>query len=396
MPAYIIDIGKNTTFEHIEGYYDRLYQAQALGTNVEILLPVSFQKSYPGIVPAMLQFIVTWIRIGNAGRLLIDIENTEKATIEYLYKNELIFPAVLLNWNIGGVFTKDGISLKGFLNFKNREFISTMLAGRSITHKLMLINFDHLADEFQLPCFGTRYEFIGNQYSLLKNLQSGMQEVFYHMQLIPEFVNIYPSVIAIIYELMKNTFEWGKEDENNVPLDTNIRGVLFKFLKRPRKSLIRDFANHKGLSRYFADPHHKENPMGELYFVEISIFDGGIGFARKFRSKRKDAEELSEIDILKLCLIKHQTSSRALEKDDKGIGLDRMLRVLDGKGFLRIKTGDLCVYRDLIADGYLDEQDAQKMLLYDWKTKSSETYTTYKRAEGAVLTIIYPLAINLS
>ena len=59
-----------------------------------------------------------------------------------------------------------------------------------------------------------------------------MSDVFYYVQLLPEFVSLYPDVVAIIFELMKNTFEWGKEDEFNVPLETNIRGVLFKFFKK--------------------------------------------------------------------------------------------------------------------------------------------------------------------
>lgn len=83
-------------------------------------------------------------------------------------------------------------------------------------------------------------------------------------------------------------------------------------------------------------------------------------------------------------------------KDDKGIGLDRILSILDKKGFLRIKTGSLCVYRNLITHNHkeLDNEDVNSMELFDWNKNSNTDYTSFKNAKGAVVTIIYPLSIN--
>ena len=96
-------------------------------------------------------------------------------------------------------------------------------------------------------------------------------------------------------------------------------------------------------------------------------------------------------------MIVHNTSAKGLEKDDKGIGLDRILSILNKKGFLRIKTGNICVYRNLITHNHreIDKEDIGSMELFDWIKNSNSDYTTLKNAKGAVVTIIYPLSITV-
>src|ERR1700740_558483 len=103
-----ITIDKNTKLESIETYYDRLNDAKVSDVAVDVLLPKELRNYYLGIVPSLLQFIVTWIRYPKAGKLLIDIDDTSEDTLTELYKNELIFPAVVLVWNKTGVYSRDG------------------------------------------------------------------------------------------------------------------------------------------------------------------------------------------------------------------------------------------------------------------------------------------------
>jgi len=133
-----------------------------------------------------------------------------------------------------------------------------------------------------------------------------------------------------------------------------------------------------------------ENLQSELYFIEISVFDSGIGFIQKFSSD--DKESLSQIDIIKRCLMLHMTSSKSLDKDEKGVGLDRILKVLDKKGFVRIKTDNRCVYRNMISHPYKSVSNEKELDLYDWEFNSSNKYSEVISAAGSCLTIIYPLA----
>ena len=49
---------------------------------------------------------------------------------------------------------------------------------------------------------------------------------------------IYEDIIAIIYELMKNTDDWGRTDEFNKPLKPSTRGLFLKLHRRKRESFL--------------------------------------------------------------------------------------------------------------------------------------------------------------
>ena len=80
--------------------------------------------------------------------------------------------------------------------------------------------------------------------------------------------------------------------------------------------------------------------------------------------------------------------------EDKGFGLDEILTILDQRGFLRIRSVETCVYRNLISHPYTFVQDVDQMVLFDWKTNSEDRFTKLKESQGAVITIVYPLVID--
>ena len=123
--------------------------------------------------------------------------------------------------------------------------------------------------------------------------------------------------------------------------------------------------------------------------MEVSVFDGGIGFRDKYCSVNPEASDWSEIDIIKKCLTKHATSAKGLNKGDKGLGLDEILSIIDGRGLIRIKTGHSCIYRNMITHRY--QEDSHDMNLYDWSSHDDKKFTIYKEIEGSVITIVYPI-----
>ncbi|WP_282117518.1 hypothetical protein [Cellulophaga baltica] len=105
------------------------------------------------------------------------------------------------------------------------------------------------------------------------------------------------------------------------------------------------------MEEFFRNPILLEklaNKSNQIYYLEILVFDSGIGFVDKFGKDNKH----SDIDIIKKCLIKNQTSSTTNMKTKKGKGLDRILNILDGKGFLKITTDKYFLYRNLLKDEY--------------------------------------------
>lgn len=399
-----ISIKKDTKLQDIDDLYKQLgnYATNYPEISVDLLLPIELISSsnYIGIIPSLYQFVFTWIRYENSGKLLLDITNPEKANFDEIYENELIFPLVSLVWNKNGIFNNTGkVNLRSFLKNFNVNYFDKMKAVEAQKNwKLLLTNFDHLPEERGiLPCFERNGEFTATETTISNSLKKGIQQVLsYSIDAQESYEEIRPHLMGIIYELMKNTFEWGNKDENNVPLDPSLRGLLIKFYKKTRNALVEDFKNHKGLSTYFKDSALKENSKSEIYFIEIDVFDSGVGFVKKFKSLNKTGN-ISDIEIIKKCLIKHSTSAKGLGKDDKGLGLDRILTILDGRGFLRIKTGSSCVYRDLINQPYkkLTTNEIDKMNLLDWKSNSNSNYTEYIQAKGSLITIIYPLSFEV-
>ena len=144
------------------------------------------------------------------------------------------------------------------------------------------------------------------------------------------------------------------------------------------------------MEEFFRNPillEKSANKLNQIYYLEILVFDSGIGFVDKFGKNNKD----SDIDIIKKCLIKNQTSSTTNMKTKKGKGLDRILGILDGKGFLKITTDKYCLYRDLLKDEYkpIDKNNLDGLILNHWDNQNQGT-TNSRKVQGSYISILYP------
>lgn len=397
----IITVDKNVGLIEIDNLYTDLYDAIKLNVSIEILLPKKIERNYLGVTPSLIQFIATWVRYKNSGKLRIDIENPTEELINDIYENEFFFPIVSLVWDANGVFDKSGnTNLREHFRKNQNDIFLRMKRVEAYKkgEKLLLTNFDHFSSEKGiLPCFEKNGEFISNENYLLESLKyTLLNDVFkYNKDTRNYYKREQLSLNGIIYELMKNTFEWAKDDENGVSYDPNIRGLLMKFYKKPRTKLLDEYQGNTAVCEYFKNNLLKENSKEELYFLEISVFDSGAGFVQKFKSLNENTL-LNDIEIIKECLKKHNTSAKGLDKFDKGLGLDRILNILTGKGFFRIKTGNRCLYRNMISHNlkYNEEGKLNYMELFDWKTNQNNDFTEYENASGSVITIIYPVSLN--
>jgi hypothetical protein len=396
----LIKVKGNILIDDIDQLYLDLYQGFYNKQVIDVLLPNKLTKNYLGITPALIQFIATWIRYENSGKLLLSLIEPTKSDIDELYKNEFIFPIVSMAWNSNGVYDKTGtVNLSSQLkDFQNQIFLKMKEVKAYRGEKLLLTNLDHFNEEKGiLSCFEREGEFIANENDLLESLKptilGDVLRNYYESK--ETFKKVQNDFNGIIYELMKNTYEWAKENPEGVPFDPNIRGLLIKFYKKPRKKLIEEYEYNRAITTYFNSNILKENVKGELYFFEISVFDSGAGFVDKYKALNPDTT-IEDVEIIKQCFIKHNTSAKGLDKFEKGFGLDKILKTLDKKGFLRIKTGNVCLYRDLISNNYktIESKDINEMELFDWRTGSDNSFTKHKKVSGSIITIIYPLAFN--
>src|SRR5690606_13276011 len=257
--------------------------------------------------------------------------------------------------------------------------------------KLLLVNADHFHEDLGiLSAFESNGEFSINQSQLQDNLRSPLRSLLKSSKPSQQqFDDIYKDVSTVIYELMKNTWEWGKRDNEDVPLSPSIRGLYARFYKKKAKNVLEDFSNDKPLVEYVNQDEIFVNEVGEIYLLEITVFDSGIGLIEK----NKPNVDLCDEDIIKLRLLKHHTTSKGIFEEKKGLGLDRILAELDKKGFVRIKSDKYCSYRDLIKDRYISiaDKDPKKMILRDWFSLSHEKFNLGDYLHGSSISILYPL-----
>jgi hypothetical protein len=390
----VIEIDKGVTLDQLDAYYDRLNRAGEVDAAVDLLLPIKLENHFGGLVPALLQFVITWSRYKNPGRLRLDINNPQQINFKELVENELLFPAITLIWFKCEIYNRTGeIDLRLFLKDPLSDIRDLMLKARPMKgQKLLLVSIDHFPfNSGGLPVFENADSFIDNEANTMRNLKPALESILsFSQEAKREFALFGADFIKIIHELFKNTYEWARTDYNNVAINPGIRGILVKFFKKRRQSLLHEYKWHTGLRQFFESNVHIENQQEELYFVEISVFDSGAGFIEKFESV--DKNKITDIEIIKRCLMSHMTSAKGLEKDVKGVGLDKVLQILSKKGLIRIKTNSRCVYRNMISHPYVSVDKEQDLDLFDWKNNSLTNFTTLHKAVGACVTILYPLS----
>lgn len=399
-------ITSNILLDDVEEQFDKFRKWDKNRIPIDLVLPTKLDNNYFGLVVALIQLGITWARSENSRYLYIDspFSTDDKDDWAKLYENELIFPLVSLVWNSHQIRRKGTdenlrLSLRSATNimFARMRGIETMNE-RLKGHKLLLTQLDHMSENRGiLPCFERDGKFLGNWTELKKNLKHGLTSVLSRSKEVQRnFDPIHDDAVIILFELMKNTWEWARQDADGVALDPNLRGLLVRYFAKKRTSLLKDSIAHKGLNQYFSSNILSENSLGEIYFLEISVFDSGIGMVDRYSELDPEAKNLTPVNVVKQCLIKHNTTATGLGKKDKGRGLDRILSTIDKKGFLRIKTGEVCVYRNMVSDPYLsiEKGNADQMLLFDWTTDSSKNFRSHPFAAGATITIIYPLSTN--
>lgn len=387
-----ISIPKNITPRKI----DVLYRSYINDSEdiINLKIPGSLNKYTFGLLGDLLKFIITLNNKSKIQTLELDIDH--KNLISF-YDQEYAYPIISLLWNTTNFTDKNNVNIKdGLRELQNDFFIKMNSLDRIKGNKYILTNTDHLSknkglirllespdgfndDEDQIKYSVNK---IFNDYVLTFNKNNKI-----------ELENLIEDIGAIVYELTKNTYEWGKTDQNLIDIPASIRGVYFRFHINNSNKISEEF-EETPIKSFFQHPFILENCINEhnqIYYLEILVFDSGVGFIDKFSNK----EALTDLEVIKKCLVKNQTSSTSNLKSKKGIGLDRILNILNKKGFVKISTDKYCVYRDLIKDNYepIDIEKLKDLKLEDWNNNGFKTDNLIK-SQGSYISILYPFKSN--
>jgi len=202
---------------------------------------------------------------------------------------------------------------------------------------------------------------------------------------------------AILHELFKNTHEWARTDIHGAPLLRSVRGLLAQGHSWAEEEAKEAAKGSSALADYLAQPD-VQSKDGRWRFLELSIFDSGIGLARRWLASKRGGEiKLADIQLdeeyatVQECFLRWNSSTR---DGHKGLGLHEVMETLSGLGaFFRVRTGRLSMYRDFLASPYTDPGTAGSSLLADWSAHW-DSLTAFAPVEGTLYTMLIPVTIR--
>jgi len=390
----VIKIKQAVTLEYIENLYIELSDANK-NEEIDIRLPSKILQSDFSLLVSFLQFISTWLRKEKSGNLHLPL----KSNIEFedYLNQEFVYPVVVLCWE-KSIFDDNGKNIKNDLKKLSQDYYNKMeyLQLKS-NESIPIYCFDHDLSKRGYSRF--LYELnkvVVSEEALDFNLYPVFEKIgnYFNREVFKKSIRpVIEDFAKITHELFLNTDEHARTDVNGHNLYPNIRSVYFKFHKRTLKNYKRDYKKNKGLLEYF-NSKLALNDQSELYLFEISVIDSGPGLSKRFEgiNSLSSLSLLEEVETIKKCLFKHNTSSTGIHKKNKGLGLNRVLKTIDDKGFLRIKTGRVDIFRDMRNERYLNAEQPKDISLYDWNNNSIE-FTEHEEVEGTLISIIYPLGL---
>ncbi len=228
----MIKIDNKTNIQTLEDAYNELSR----NDSIDITISKGLSAKDFGLVPAIIQFFSTWFQKNFEGRIIFNLKD-EKELPEF-YDLDYLFPSVVYCWSREMVDI-NGKDIKPFLKVQNQIRHDKMkMQTEGGGPKVLLSCFDHLSvKNGLLNAFYTDGLFISNELQFDFALEKSIRQVtaLNKNLRVANLAPFYNEIIAIIYELMKNTDDWGKTDEFNKPLNPNSRGLFLKLHRRTRE-----------------------------------------------------------------------------------------------------------------------------------------------------------------
>ncbi len=336
-----------------------------------LLIPVKPKIWWLGGEQSLIQLIITWARISSKPTLFTHIKSDEDPTkqLEKMSKRMFGFVALMMAAEIRDRKNSDR-SLRESAYEHCRQIAEKMhgpIAELDLGPKVFLIAVDHSTKAY-IPWLyepdatvGTRTSFVSLANDIFTKL-----DMFKHISRPPDFAS---QIGAILHELFKNTHEWSRTDSDNVPWRRSVRGLSAE-IHFGDKMLSEEFTKDSPALKQYFDKIRSRSDQGKVAFVELSVFDSGIGLARRWlnRSSIDDLPITKERDACIQCLTKHHSSSSQF---DKGMGLAEVMQTMSSvDGFLKIRTGRISIYRDFA--NHPRKADGEDVILNDFSTCGRE------------------------
>lgn len=163
-------------------------------------------------------------------------------------------------------------------------------------------------------------------------------------------------VSEMIRELFDNTHKHSRTDQKSNILPTNFRAVIFNSSSLTKEQLYKFIESRiEGITGFVIECENWiEANNRDLPVLDITVVDGGPGYARKWTGKNKDDLTLDdEIEAVYSCFKKNHTTT---DNNADGTGLTHVLKDLSKiRGWFRLRTGSISVSKSFFLGGSSSE-----------------------------------------
>lgn len=194
---------------------------------------------------------------------------------------------------------------------------------------------------------------------------------------------------VIVSELFENTELHGKRNlEGGFLAKNSLRGIVIKRVERQAKSR--------------SEIGQRRDVL--LEYLEISIFDSGVGFYSSYTGNKLDSSVplADEWKVMHHCLQRHHDKNISDSRlEHRGMGLYEVLRALmAAKGLIEIRSGRAYAYRTFLEGDMrmqLESKDSfarpgmPKPILLDADRKFVTVPTEHEQLVGAAVRVLFPL-----
>jgi hypothetical protein len=349
----MISLRTDSTLLDIEDLYSELHGTDA----VDVRLPSHLKHGGTfGISSAIVQFVATWGRANQKGKLSpYGAGNGVESFAELLHQPHGLIASYMapnLEAPQGSEFEKHEVLAQAapYIEAMQSSRFRETMNGRGA----LLACFAGAKNEFLLPLYERKNLEGMRGAGDFENLTRKLMEVCDPTVLRNMPDTFVQSLGLLIRELFENTNDHASTDEQGRDYSwhyPNVRAVLAKYIAFTpgAKDAINAFDDvpHR---LYFQKAMLKANADKTLDFIELSVFDCGPGIAKRWLAHVNPHENIENVSIDKEEELVRETFE--LGKTSKpingtGVGLYTVIKSLGRlKALLRLRTGRLCLYQD--------------------------------------------------
>ncbi len=355
----MISFSPEATLSDIEGRYAEIISA----SGQSLQLPTQFSdRAGIGVLPAISQFIATWVRAQPEGRLFPPPNaNSFDELVRQPHGLIAVYMAPHLTDGSGHQLNRNEALRKA------RSVVDAMQSGRlqetTSDSSVFLASFAGARNEFLLPLYA------------LPTTDGGLRGTSDFEQLTRDIVNACGSqllqlaeerdlkaISSLLIELFENTNDHATKDVGGRRYDwtyPNVRAIGAKHISiasvEDAKVALKGDPLHqlyfgKALLKKPTLDKSTRKETAQTDFLEIAVTDGGPGIASRWLADKEPNRILEDTSIdEELAMVRSAFEFGASSKVEggTGIGLDAALRSLGRlRALFRLRTGRLCLYQD--------------------------------------------------